>query len=96
MKDEAYAINLDEYKSIRTHWIAFMEMLIIRHISVILELNIQLKKEIKRLIGNKNIIKNIYRMQDYETKMCGFFCTGFIHFMLNNQWILLICFSQTT
>ena len=96
MKDEAYAINLDEYKSIRTHWIAFMEMLIIRHISVILELNIQLKKEIKRLIDNKNIITNIYRMQDYETKMCGFFCTGFIHFMLNNQWILLICFSQTT
>ena len=73
-----------------------MGMLIIRHISVVLELNIQLKKEIKKLVGNKNLIKNIYRMQDYETKVCGFFCIGFVHFMLNNEWILLICFSQTT
>ena len=27
-------------------------------------------KEIKKLIGNKNITTNIYRMQAYDSKMC--------------------------
>ena len=38
-------------------------------------------KEIKKFIGNKNII-NIYRMQAYDSIMCGYFCIGFIDFML--------------
>ena len=28
-------------------------------------------KEIKNIIGNKNIITNIYRIQTYDSIMCG-------------------------
>ena len=36
----------------------------------------------KKFIGNKNVIANIYRIQPYNSIMCGYFCIGFIHFML--------------
>ena len=39
-------------------------------------------KEIKKFIGNKNIITNIYRIQAYKSIMCGYFRVGFIDFML--------------
>ena len=44
IKDGSYLINLDEYESMGTHWIAFMLMQIIWHIFIVLELNIFLKK----------------------------------------------------
>ena len=55
-------INLDEYESIGTHWIAvygnaenltYFDSFGVEYIS----------KEIIKLIGNKNIITNIYRIQ---------------------------------
>ena len=39
-------------------------------------------KEIKAFITNKNIITNIFRIQAYDSRMCGYFCIGFIGFML--------------
>ena len=33
-------------------------------------------------MGNKNIITNIYRIQTYNSIMCGYVCVGFIDFML--------------
>ena len=39
-------------------------------------------QEIKAFIGNKNIKTNIFRMQAYDSIMCGYFCIGFIDFML--------------
>ena len=39
-------------------------------------------KEIRKLIGNKTIITNIYRIQAYHSIMCGYFCVGFIDFVL--------------
>ena len=39
-------------------------------------------KEIKAFINNKNIIANIFRMQAYDSIMCGYFSIGFIGFML--------------
>ena len=42
-------------------------------------------KEIKKFIGNKNIITNIYRIQEYDSIMCGYFFTGFIDFMLKGK-----------
>ena len=44
-------------------------------------------KEIRKLIGNKNIT-NIYRMQAYDSVMCGYFCIGFIAFMLKGKGLL--------
>ena len=38
-------------------------------------------KEIKTFINNKNTETNISRIQAYDL-MCGYFCTGFIAFML--------------
>ena len=45
-------------------------------------------KEIKKFIGNKNIITNIYRIQAYDSIMCGYFCIGFIDFMLKGKSLL--------
>ena len=42
-------------------------------------------KEIKKFIGNKNFITNIYRIQAYSLIMYGYFCIGFIDFMLNDK-----------
>ena len=38
--------------------------------------------EVKRFIDNKNIKTNIFRIQTYDSIMCGYFCIGFIDFML--------------
>ena len=38
----------------------------------------QIPKEIKKFIGNKNIITNIYRIQAYDSIMYGYFCSGFM------------------
>ena len=42
-------------------------------------------KEIKKFIGNKNIITNIYRIQAYDSITCGYFCIGFIDSMLKRK-----------
>ena len=42
-------------------------------------------KEIRKFIGNKNIIRNIYRIQADDSMMCGFFCIVFIDFMTKGK-----------
>ena len=37
---------------------------------------------------NKNIITNIYRIQANDSIMCGYFCTGFIDFILKGKSLL--------
>ena len=39
-------------------------------------------KEIKEFVKNKNLKINIFRIQAYDSIMCGYFCIGFIDFML--------------
>ena len=84
IKDGAYVINLDEYSDIGTHWIVFyvntktvtyFESSGVEHIP----------KEIKKIINNKNIIGNIFRIQAYDSVMCRYFCIGFIDFMLKDN-----------
>ena len=87
IKDKAYVINLDEFKSIETHWIA----LYVNGIDIIYfdSFGVEhIPKEIKKFIGNKNIITNIYRIQAYNSIMCGYFCIGFIDFMLKGKSLL--------
>ena len=83
----AYVINLDEFKPIGTHWTAlyvngnniiYFDSLGVQHIP----------KEIKKFIGNKNILTNIYRIQGYNSIRCEYLCTGFIDFMLNSKSLL--------
>ena len=80
IKYGAYVINLDEYSDIGTHWIAlyvnnktaiYFDSFGIEHIS----------KEVKKFVNNKNIIANIFRIQTYDSVMCGYFCIGFIDYM---------------
>ena len=42
-------------------------------------------KEIMKFTDRKKIITNIYRMQTYDSIMCGYFCIGFINFMFNDK-----------
>ena len=45
-------------------------------------------KEIKKFIGTKNIMTNIYRIQAYDSIMCGYFYIGFTDFMLKRKSLL--------
>ena len=45
-------------------------------------------KEIKRFIGHKNIKTNIFRIQADNSIMCGYFCIGFIDFMLEGKSLI--------
>ena len=42
-------------------------------------------KKIKAFIDNKNITTNIFRIQAYDSIICGYLCIGFIDFMLAGQ-----------
>ena len=81
IKDGAYVINLDEYSDIGTHWVAlhvnnnnvtYFDSFGVEHIP----------KEIKAFINRfLSITTNNFRMQEYYTIMCKYFCTGFIDLM---------------
>ena len=70
IKDGAYVINLDEYSDIGTHWVAlyvqnnnvtYFDSFGVKHIP----------KEIKEFVKNTNIKTNIFRIQAYDSIMCG-------------------------
>ena len=84
IKDGVYVINLDEYADVGTHWIVlfcnrneivYFDSFGVEHIP----------EEIKEFIGNKNIKANIFRVQANNSIMCGYFCIGFIDFMLASK-----------
>ena len=77
IKKGAYVINLDEYEDTCTHWIAlyvknkkvvYFDSFGVEHVP----------KEIIQFIKNKDIIANIFRLQAYDSIMCGYFCIKFI------------------
>ena len=45
-------------------------------------------EEIKEFVGNKNIKANIFRVQANNSVMCGYFCIGFIIFMLAGKKLI--------
>ena len=83
--DGSYVVNLDEYKPIGTHWIVLylngnnfihFGRFGVEHIWR------------KRVISNKNIKTNVYRIRANVPIMCGYFCIGFIDFMLKSKsWL---------
>ena len=92
IKDGAYVINLDEYSDIRTHWVALYVQN--NNVAYFDSFGVeQIRKEIKVFINrslssasqNKNIKTNIFRIQTYDSTMCGYFCIGFIDFMLSRK-----------
>ena len=85
IKDGAYIINLDEQSDIGSHWVTlyaknndvtYFDSFGVEHIP----------KEIqKTFVGNKKIKTNIFRIQVYDSIMCGYFCIWFIDFMLTGK-----------
>ena len=83
-KDGAYVINLDEYSDIGTHWIALYVSN--KTVTYFGSFGIEhIHKQVKISIGNRNIISNIYRIQNYDSIMCGYFCIGFIDYMIKGN-----------
>ena len=84
IKDGAYVINLDENSDIGTHWIAlYINAKTVTHFDSFGVEHIH--KEIKKFINNKNIVANIFRIQAYDSVMCGYFCIKFIDFMFKDN-----------
>ena len=73
------------YSDIGTHWVAlwvnnsnnftYFDSFGVEHIP----------KEIKTFINNKSIKTDIFRIQAYDSIMFGYFCIGFIDFMLKGK-----------
>ena len=81
IKDGTYVINIDEYSDIATHWIALY--VVNNDVTYFDSFGVEhIPQEIKAFIGNKNIKTNIFRIQAYDSIMCGYFCIGFIDFIL--------------
>ena len=86
IKKGAYVINLDEYENTGTHWVSlfikaskvtYFDSFGIEHIP----------KEINKFINN-NIESNIFRIQGYDSIMCGYFCIEFINYLLKGKTLL--------
>ena len=71
IKDRAYVINLDEYSDIGTRWIAlYVNKKTVTHFD---SFGVEhIPKVIKKFINNKNITANIFRLQAYDSVMCGY------------------------
>ena len=80
VKKGAYVINLDEYENTGTHWIALFVK--INEAIYFDSFGIEyIPKEINKFIGNNNM----FRMQAYDSIMCGYFCIEFINYMLKGK-----------
>ena len=88
LKDKIYVINLSECKSrgapcitlyVNGNNIMYFERSGIEHIP---------KEMIKKVMGKKNILTNIYRIQAFNSIICEYFPIGFIEFMLKGKSLL--------
>ena len=96
IKKGTYVINLDEYKNTGTHWVSLFVKTneIIYFDSFGVE---HIPKEINKFIDttksssferNEKIKANIFRIQAYDSIMCGYFCIEFIKYMLKGKTLL--------
>ena len=66
MKDETYKVNLDEYEQIGNYWILLYVN--IENVIYCDSFGVEhIPKEIRKFIGSKNIITNIYKLQAYDS-----------------------------
>ena len=93
IKDGAYIINLDECSNIGIHWVSLW-VNNTNNVTYFDSFGVEyIPKEIKAVINhplsstlhNKNIITNTFRIQVYDSIMCGYLCIGFIDFMLKGE-----------
>ena len=80
-------MNLDEFENTGTHWVS----LFVKTNEVIYfdSFGVEyIPKEINKFIGNKKIKARIFRIQAYDSTMCGYFCIEFINYMLKGKTLL--------
>ena len=85
IKDGVYIVNFDEYADEGTHWVALFcnkSEIIYFHSFGVEHIPEEIKEFIDLPLQNKNIIANIFRLQANDSVICGYFCIGFIDFML--------------
>ena len=95
IKKGAYVINLDEYENTGTQWVSlfvkpkytvYFDSFGVEHIPK--EINKFIRsKELGHAIRN-DIKSNIFRIQAYDSIMCGYFCIEFINYMLKGKTLL--------
>ena len=84
IKDGSYVINLHEYSDVGTLWIVLYVNT--KTVTYFDSFGVEdIPKEIKKFVNNKNIIANIFRIQAYDSVMCGDFCIGFFYCMLKGN-----------
>ena len=87
IKKGTYVINLDEYENTGTHWVS----LFVKANKVIYFDSFGIEntpKEINKFIGTKKIKASTFRIQAYDSIMCGYFCIEFINYMLKGKKLL--------
>ena len=95
IKKGAYAINLDEYENTGTHWVSlfvktkytvYFDSFGVEHIPK--EINKFIRSKELGSAVNNDIKSSIFRIQAYDSIMCGYFCIEFINFMLKGKTLL--------
>ena len=95
IKKEAYVINLDDYENTGTHWVAlfvkpkytvYFDNFGIEHIPK--EINKFINNDTTKSSATARIKSNIFRIQAYDSIMCGYFCIEFINYMLKGKTLL--------
>ena len=84
IKDESYLTNLDEYFDTGTQWISLYTLN--NNNTYFYSYRVEhILKQIIKFIERFTIVKNIFRIQAYDSVMCGYFCIEFIDFMLKGK-----------
>ena len=85
IKDGGDIIILDEYSDVGTHWVALY--VVNNNVTYFDSFGVEhIPKEIKAFIEpSLSMTTNIFRIQANDSIMCGYFCIGFIDFMLSGK-----------
>ena len=95
IKKGAYVINLDEYENMGTHWVSlfvkpkytvYFDSFGVEHIPK--EINKFIRSKELGSAVNNDIKSSIFRIQAYDSIMCGYFCIEFINYMLKGKTLL--------
>ena len=97
IKKGAYVINLDEYENTGTHWVSlfvkpkytvYFDSFGIEHIPEEIDKFIGNEQSSSAKARNKKIKASIFRIQAYDSIMCGYFCIEFINYILKGKTLL--------
>ena len=87
IKDGAYVINIDDKNSKGIHWVSlFIDKKTAVYFDSFRMESILL--EVLNKIRDTSITYSLFRVQDNESIVCGFYCIAFIEYMLPGKTLL--------